>query len=294
MPLNTITPRRVSLPVLFLILAACAGGAGTGERGYVHDYQLDEGMEINFETTADMVMEMDTSQLPIEGPFEATTSSVMKFEVDEITGEKVKGALVIEDFDIEGMAGLLGQAGVNFDQLKGTRIPVSMDERGKSDIPDLPEELGQMDIGGGTGLSGGLSTFFIPWPAGPVKPGYSWTDTTSMSQSMSGMDVDMMMVTDYTYLGLLGEEGVEDSPVYHKVHSVMSMTMGMGADIENASMVVSGSSSGETDLYFSTEDGILDKAVGNMSISMLIEMVMPMEMSMPMDMRFASVIKRLP
>ncbi len=44
--------------------------------------------------------------------------------------------------------------------------------------------------------------------------------------------LDVLMVTEYTYLGLQGEEGVEDSPLFHKVHSVMSMTMGVGADVE--------------------------------------------------------------
>ena len=100
MPLKMTFQRRVSLPVLFLFLVGCAGGgAGTGESGYVHDYQLDEGMEISFETVAEMVMEMDVPGLPFEGPIEAATSIVMKFEVEEITEEKVKGALVIEDFD---------------------------------------------------------------------------------------------------------------------------------------------------------------------------------------------------
>lgn len=295
MPSNMITPRKVSLALLTLFLATCAGGgAGRGEKGYVHHYQLDEGMEISFETVADMVIEMDVPEMPIEGPLEATMSSVMNFEVEEVTEEKVKGALVIEDFDMEGMGGMMAQAGAAFDQIKGMRIPVSMDERGKSDIPELPEELGQMDIGGGMGFSGGLSSFFIPWPAGPVQSGFSWIDTTSMSQAMSGVDLDVQMVTEHTYLGLQGEEGVEDSPLFHKVHSVMSMTMGVGADVEEASIIISGSSSGETDLYFGTEDGILVKAVGDMQMSMLMEMIVPMEMTIPMDMAFTSVIKRLP
>ena len=301
MVVNMITPRKVSLVVLIVFLAGCAaGGPGTGEKGYVHNYQLDEGMEISFETVADMVMEMDMPQMPIEGPIEATMSTVMKFEVEEVTEEKVKGALVIEDFDIEGMGGMLDQAGAGaaLDQVKGTRIPVSMDKRGKSDIPELPEGLEEMDfVGGlgGSGFSGGLSSYFIPWPAGPVQPGFSWADTMSMNQAMTGVDVDVLMVTEYTYLGLQGEEGVEDSPLFHKVHSVMSMTMGVGADVEDANMIISGSSSGETDLYFSTEDGILDKAVGDMRISMLMEMIMPtMEMTIPMETSFASVIRRLP
>lgn len=292
---NMITPRKVSLVVLIVFLAGCAaGGTGTGEKGYVHNYQLDEGMEISFEMVADMVMEMDMPQMPIEGPFEVTMSTLMKFEVEEVTEEKVKGALVIEDFDIEGMGGLLGGAGAAIDQVKGMRIPVSMDDRGKSDMPELPEGLGEIDFGGAMGFSGGLSSYFIPWPAGPVQPGFSWTDTLSMNQAMTGVDVNVLMVTEYTYLGLQGEEGVEDSPLFHKVHSVMSMTMGMGADVEDANMIISGSSSGETDLYFSTEDGILDIMVGDARMSMLMEMIAPMEMSVPMEMSIASVIKRLP
>jgi len=286
----------VSLAAVTLVTAGCAaGGAGIRtpvEEGHLHNYQLDEGMEIRFESVGEMSIEMDVPEMPIEQPIDMTFTSITCFEVEEMSEEGIKGVLVIEDMSLEGMGGMFPGAGFPLDQMKGMRIPVSMSERGKS---EMQLSLEGMNLGGGMmNLPGGLSSYFIPWPEEPVRAGSTWTDTMTTDQNLGGVSVSFQMITEYTYLGLQGEEGVEDAPLAHKVHAAMSMTMGADTDVEEADMFISGTASGETDFYFDTNDGLLNLSRATMQMSMLMEMISPMEMTIPMAMNMIYTGKRLP
>ncbi len=109
MRFRSISLHMVSLAAVTLVTAGCAaGGAGIRtpvEEGHVHNYQLDEGMEIRFESVGEMSIEMDVPEMPIEQPIDMTFTSITCFEVEEMSEEGIKGVLVIEDMSLEGMTG---------------------------------------------------------------------------------------------------------------------------------------------------------------------------------------------
>ncbi len=68
--------------------------------------------------------------------------------------------------------------------------------------------------------------------------------------------------------------------------------MAGGIDQAVASMMMSGTWSGETDYWFDQNDGLLLSSLSSLRTAMLIEMVAPMEMVIPMDMQMKATIRR--
>lgn len=296
MLINMRTMRGVILLAGSLVIAACAAGSARSpeisETGFLHHYALEPGDVFRFESEATTAVEIDMPEMPIEQPMEITIPSTIRFEVDEKSGGKVTGKMVIEKFSLEGLGGIMGMMGdMPGMDIEGKEIAVSMDERGKV---ETRMDLEGMGLGGGiVSIPGDLGGFFIPWPEHGLEPGESWSDTTKYEQNIQGMDISMQFINTYTYLGLKMEEGVEDAPMAHAVHGTLKTMLGLSGEQEGMGISMSGSGTGEGDYFFGSSDGILLSATITMQQSMLMEIFGAMDMSMPMDVRSTTVSRRI-
>ena|GEM_PF-2718133 len=286
--------------VMVVTVAGCSSKSvdRRSEGGYLHSYALSPGDTIRFESESTIGMSVDMPQLPFEGPIEMKVPMTVRFEVDDFMEGEYHGALVIEDFRLEGMEGMFGMMGgmSEIQEIVGKRMPVAMKESGKS---EMSMEFPGIGMGGGmTNMPGGLSNYFIPWPGTPLRPGATWSDSTSLSNDREGMKTQFRTVSDFTYLGLKAvEEGEEDSEPAHAVHGVTGMIVeGSGTSQQMGSLefVMSGTATVEADYFFNPVDGILDISRSTMKMSMVIDMYGMMEMSMPMYMEGSFISRRIP
>jgi len=283
-------PCAVCFLPLFLLIACAAPAAERGEPGYQHEYDLESGLVLRYETVTSMSMTMDNPMTGSE-PFEMSMPITFRIEITGREGDSYTGVMGIDDFAMEGLESMLGAMGESLD-LRDMEFAFTLDSDGHSTM-NFP--LPGLEMTGGMATSQGLAQYFIPWPAHPIEAGATWVDSTTQdaeSGADSPFDMTMSLVNHYTYRGLLDDE--EGVPPAHVVHAEVSGSLAGGGTAEEMDIEVAldGSWTGETTYRFDPRSGLLESSTGTVTMDMYMEIV-SMGVSMPMMSTMTVTCRRL-
>jgi len=272
----------LGLPVLaaFVYLAGCNSSSGdTVEL----KFKLPKGAK--YEYAMNMDMKMNRQMMGKNVDVKNTMGSTYLFEVTNDSADwKTIAATITKismDMDAMGMTmhfdtdmpdtgvGPVAIMGKVFGAMKGTRFSFKLNDKGDvSEITGLQEMREKMLSGlpnSGEGAGGldkafdeesmkqNMQQAFQAYPGKPVKPGDSWTKTTT--QKMQGMSVK----SDNTYT----LESVSGNDAVVKV--VTKMTMDATNDVEGGKVTMTGAGDGKTHFDLATgmaKDGDMDSFVG--------------------------------
>jgi hypothetical protein len=296
-------PLRFPTLAALVALAGCAAGAGSAgsagggvtTAGYLHQYGLEVGQKLLFETEATGQIEMDS---PMAMQIGMTFGSTLSFEPTMVGLEGSAGKLVLEDIwletDMPEMAGMIGSQ--EFDQVRGKEQHLKLGPTGKPDRGDTSMEANM--VGGGLGSLLDLPTMatyiFIPWPEYPIEPGATWADTTEVEMDQEGMNIGAETFDTFTYLG---EQSLEVDGQARTVHAVKkkseTVTAGAG-DMMEMLMSMTGTGTSEGTLYFDTMEGLLLLGKTVETVSMVMDMSGATSMSMTMQTSTETTIRRKP
>lgn len=271
----------ISLTILLAITICPVAFSQTGAVKLVYNFPSDKA--VKYQTISKIVQTMDVM------------GQVMEVNVSSVLGCSIKSkGIVNKNLNLEVRIDTMYQS---VDSPQGTAGGVLRDAMGKEFIMTMTPEGKEIDLSeaakliiniegsGATDASQSFNEFFPDMPAGPISPGYTWSQTDTLKTKSASNSIVTAIKSDSKFEGFEDINGVKCAKITssHSGDRVM-VTQSQGMDI-----TVKGPFTGTSTLLFSPEKGYFLKQTVTTKQTGTIDITSPEVMSFPVVMDMTSV-----
>jgi hypothetical protein len=245
-----------------------------------YNYPLNNS--VKYRMTTKVVQNMDVNGQPMETNVNSYTGLTLKSLGP--SGSNYKIAVTIDTMG-QTVDSPNGFSGGPVTGIAGKAFNIIISPDGKVTDNSEAKDLTYAAVSGGTSDAGQITDNFFPvLPAGPVKPGYTWTSSDSSNSRTSAMTNLGFVKAESTFEGFELYNGINCA----KITSALTGTRIMKTQSQGMDIKVTGPYTGTITVYFAPSTGYFIKQIVNTKLTGTIEIATPDVMSFPLIMETTS------